>query len=237
VISAEIAICIPERTIVGDKMSTLAPVATRSPDPLASAQPASAAFQRRSLGDVEDRNGLVALAIARGKEGDRDAIRYLYVRYADNVYGYLCSIVRDEHEAEDLTQDVFAKLLTSLHKYEPRDVPFAAWLLRVARNIALDHMRQRRTVLCEEVRNPETALEDTGHQRALSLDEALGALPADQRRVLILRHVIGLSPGEIASFLGKTEGSVHALHHRGRCTVRGELERLRSAPAIAHRFA
>jgi RNA polymerase sigma-70 factor (ECF subfamily) len=218
-------------------MSTLTPVGTSSQAALASAEHASAAFHRRSLGNTDDRGGRVAAAIAQGKEGDQDAIRYLYVRYADNVYGYVCSIVRDEHEAEDLTQDVFAKLLTSLHKYEPRDVPFAAWLLRVARNVALDHMRQRRTILCEEVRSPDTAVEDTGYQRALSLDEALEALPADQRRVLILRHVIGLSPGEIARFLGKTEGSVHALHHRGRCTVRGELERLCSAPATAHRFA
>jgi RNA polymerase sigma-70 factor (ECF subfamily) len=214
-------------------MGTQSHVATRSQDPLASVQPLSGAFHRRSLGDTDDRDGLVALAIMRGKQGDREAIRYLYVRYADNVYGYICSIVRDEHEAEDLTQEVFAKLLTALHKYEPRDVPFAAWLLRVARNVALDYVRQRRAVLCEEVRSPEMAAEDTGYQRALSLDEALAAVPDDQRRVLILRHVIGLSPGEIANFLGKTEGSVHALHHRGRYTVRGELERLCAAPATA----
>jgi RNA polymerase sigma-70 factor, ECF subfamily len=209
----------------------LSHVATCSPDPLALVRPLTGAFHRRSLGDIDDRDGLVSLAIARGKEGDREAIRFLYVRYADNVYGYICSIVRDEHEAEDLTQEVFAKLLTALHKYEPRDAPFAAWLLRVARNVAIDYVRRRRAVLCEEVRSPETAAEDTGHQRALSLDEALAALPDDQRRVLVLRHVIGLSPGEIADFLDKTEGSVHALHHRGRYTVRRELERLCAAPA------
>jgi RNA polymerase sigma-70 factor, ECF subfamily len=216
-------------------MGTLRGTAARSKDPLALVgQSPGAAFRRRPLGDTDDRDGLVALAIARGKEGDREAIRFLYVRYADNVFGYICSIVRDEHEAEDLTQDVFAKLLTSLHKYEPRDVPFAAWLLRVARNIALDHVRQRRPFLCEEVRSPETVTEDTGYQRALSLDEAFEALPDDQRRVLILRHLVGLSPGEIATFLGKTEGSIHALHHRGRYTVRRELMRLHAAPATAH---
>jgi RNA polymerase sigma-70 factor, ECF subfamily len=217
-------------------MGTSRGTATRSHDPLAlAAQPAGPAFHRRSLGDTDDRDGLVALAIARGKEGDREAIRYLYVRYADNVFGYVCSIVRDEHQAEDLTQDVFAKLLTSLHKYEPRDVPFAAWLLRVARNVALDHVRQRRPLLCEEVRSPETAIEDTGYQRALSLDEAFQSVPEDQRRVLILRHVVGLSPGEIAGFLGKTEGSIHALHHRGRYAIRKELMRLQAAPATAQR--
>ena len=75
-----------------------------------------------------------------------DALRFLYLRYADNVYGYVCSIVRDEHEAEDVTQQIFAKLLTTLDRYEPRQVPFSAWILRVAHNAAIDHVRARRPV-------------------------------------------------------------------------------------------
>ena len=66
-------------------------------------------------------------------------------------------IVRDEYEAEDVTQHVFAKLMKILHKYEPRGVPFAAWILRVARNVAVDHMRARRAIPCEEVREPDDA--------------------------------------------------------------------------------
>src|SRR3712207_7001636 len=53
---------------------------------------------------------VVVSAIGRAKQGDEDAMRFLYLRYADNVYGYVCSIVRDEHEAEDVTQQIFAKL-------------------------------------------------------------------------------------------------------------------------------
>ena len=59
-------------------------------------------------------------------------MRMLYLRYADNVYGYVCSIVRDEHEAEDVTQQVFAKLMTAIARYEPRSVPFSAWILRIS---------------------------------------------------------------------------------------------------------
>ena len=74
-----------------------------------------------------------------------DAVRFLYVRFKDNVYGYVLSIVREPHEAEDVTQQVFMKLMSSISKYEPRAVPFTAWILRVARNVAIDHLRQRPT--------------------------------------------------------------------------------------------
>ena len=57
-------------------------------------------------------------AVARAKEGDREAVRYLYLRYSDNVYGYVRSIVRDDYEAEDITQHVFAKLMAVLPKDE-----------------------------------------------------------------------------------------------------------------------
>src|SRR5918992_1640994 len=90
--------------------------------------------RRRKLETTPHGERLVLAAVARAKEGDADALRYLYLRYADNVYGYVCSIVRDEYEAEDVTQHIFAKLLTSLPRYEPRVVPFSAWILRVAHN-------------------------------------------------------------------------------------------------------
>ncbi len=191
-----------------------------------------ARFRRKtSLDDSPERGARVARAIVRAKTGDRDAIRYLYEQYADNVYGYVCSIVRDEHEAEDVTQDVFAKLIRVIHKYEQRSVPFSAWILRVARNMAVDHMRQRRMIPCEEIRNPDAQHDETGYQRASSLKDALGTLPDEQRHVLVLRHLVGLSPGQIADHMGKTEGAVHALHHRGRRAMKAELRHLGAAPA------
>ena len=78
----------------------------------------------------------VRLAVARAKEGDREAVRYLYVVYAHNIYGYVRSIINDDHESEDVTQLVFAKLMTVIAKYDDRGVPFFAWLLRIARNLA-----------------------------------------------------------------------------------------------------
>jgi RNA polymerase sigma-70 factor (ECF subfamily) len=183
-----------------------------------------------------DDDRLLARAVARAKEGDMDAIQFLYIRYADDVYGYVQSIVRDSHEAEDITQNVFAKLERSIVKYEQREVPFMAWILRVARNAALDDMRSvrsRRMIPCEEVRTTDDWHEDLELERMDSLRRALEQLPHAQREVLVLRHVAGLTPGEIAKRLDKTEGSIHGLHHRGRHALQAALRELEAAPLTA----
>ena len=194
----------------------------------------SGGFRPRT--ELPDQNGTDALllkAVLRAKEGDRDALRFLYVRYADNIYGYVRSIVRDDHEAEDITQQLFSKLTFALSRYEPRSVPFSAWILRVARNLAVDHIRALRAIPCEEVRPVDSVADDYSFERSRALQDALDALPRDQRQVLILRHVAGLSPGEIARSLGKTEGSIHGLHHRGRRTLQRELSELGAGPVTA----
>jgi RNA polymerase sigma-70 factor (ECF subfamily) len=178
---------------------------------------------------------LVRRAVARAKRGDRDAVRFLYLCYADNVYGYVRTIVRDHHDAEDVTQQVFAKLITAISKYEQRGVPFVAWLLRMSHNVAVDAVRARRTTPAEEVFGADHAACDEAPERARSLHAALAALPEDQRRVVVLRHVLGLSPVEIAEQLGRTHSSVYGLHHRGRRALCAELERLDSTPLTAAR--
>jgi RNA polymerase sigma-70 factor, ECF subfamily len=176
---------------------------------------------------------LLSGAIARAKQGDMDALHYLYVRYADDVYGFVNSIVRDTHAAEDITQNVFGKLMNAIQRYEQREVPFSAWILRVARNAALDHMRARRQIPVEEVRVDDDGHDQIGFERSQCLRDALLRLPEDQREVLVLRHVAGLTPGEIAERLGKTEGSIHGLHHRGRGALQTALRELEAAPVIA----
>jgi RNA polymerase sigma-70 factor, ECF subfamily len=182
-----------------------------------------------------DDSGLLSRAIARAKEGDRSAVHFLYVRYADDVQGYVQSIVRNRHDAEDVTQSVFAKLMTVIVQYEQREVPFTAWILRVARNAALDHVRSRRQIPLEEVRTSDEGHEHVGFERSQALKAALAELPDDQREVLVLRHVAGLSPGEIANRLGKSEASVHGLHHRGRAALQAALTELEASPLTAAR--
>ena len=95
---------------------------------------------KTALDDSPHATELTRLAVEQAKQGDEDALCYLYTRYSDNIYGYVRSIVRDDHEAEDVTQHVFTKLMTSIVKYNDRGVPFFAWLLRMARNVAIDHL-------------------------------------------------------------------------------------------------
>jgi RNA polymerase sigma-70 factor, ECF subfamily len=188
--------------------------------------------RRRTLQHTPAGERLAHAAAARAKEGDLDALRYLYLRYADNVYGYVCSIVRDEHEAEDVTQHVFSKLMTGLARYEPRLVPFSAWILRVAHNAAIDHMRMRRPVPCEEVRPLELVDDVSGRERFAELRLALDALPAEQRDVIMLRFLVGLSAREIAERLGRSEDAVHGLQHRGRRRLRAEMRRIQDEPPL-----
>jgi RNA polymerase sigma-70 factor (ECF subfamily) len=171
--------------------------------------------------------------IARAKEGDSGAIHWLYVNYSENVYGYARSILRDEYEAEDIRQQVFARLITSIGRYEERSVPFSAWLLRVTHNLAIDHLRRRRPILCEEARAVDERAEDRGRELSEALTAALQELPEIQRDVIVLRHVAGYSPSEIAECLGKSEDSIHGLHHRGRRALKQSLKRLDAVPITA----
>jgi RNA polymerase sigma-70 factor (ECF subfamily) len=195
-------------------------------------QPATIGFRSSTtLDESPETMRKVRLAVARAKEGDREALRYLYVIYSHNIYGYVRSIIHDEHAAEDVTQHVFAKLMTAIVKYDDRGIPFFAWLLRLARNLAIDHLRANRVIPTENVLDPDTSA-TIDLDQAETMREALATLPEEQRRVVLMRHVIGLSPSEIADQMGRSESSIHGLHHRGRRALQKELRRLDSTPLI-----
>jgi RNA polymerase sigma-70 factor (ECF subfamily) len=185
------------------------------------------------LDDRADVHRLTAWAVRRAREGDTDAMRYLYLRYADNVFGYVRSIVHDEDDAEDVTQQVFAKLMVVIVRYEQRSMPFSAWILRVAHNAAIDYMRGRRALPCEEVRGAETPVDDRASDCRRDFYDALTELTEEQQSVLVLRHVVGLAPGEIAERMGKSEDAIHALHYRGRRNLRRSLVAMSASPMAA----
>lgn len=173
-----------------------------------------------------------AAAVARGRNGDRDAVRFLYERFAGGVHQLAYRMLGDRDDADDLTQTVFLRLLTKLDRYEPRERPFEVWLLRVTRNAALDELRRRRVARAEPVGDLAAPTTD-GPGAEASLFTALASLPMSQREVAVLRLVVGLSAAETASRLDRTEASVNNLLLRARATLRRVLTGLGSAPATA----
>lgn len=159
----------------------------------------------------------------------------LYLHFAPTVRAYVSRIVATDHDADDATQHTFTKLMTEIVRYEPGAAPFRAWMLRVARNVAIDQRRQTRAVPCEEVRDVRERGDDGAMERRVSLRQALSSLTAGQRDVLVLRHLVGLTPEEIAAQTGRTLRSVYCLHHRGRAAACTALHELDSAPATRAR--
>ena len=202
----------------------------RAADRLEATAARSGYRRRRQLSHPPAGQALVRAAAERAREGDDDALRLLYLLYADNVYGYVLAIVRDEHDAEDITSEVFSKLPRALTRYRSGATPFAAWLLRVARNAALDHLRAQRSVPRAEVHAVTEEAETPAFERLADLRAALASLPTDQRQVMLMRLVAGMSPGEVALELGRSVDAVHALQHRARRRLRRELTQQGWAP-------
>jgi RNA polymerase sigma-70 factor (ECF subfamily) len=194
---------------------------------------ASHGFRASPSGKDERRGSRDRTRSGAGQVGRHGCHSLPYLRYRNNVCGCVLSILRDDYEAEDAIQTVFIKLMSVIHKYEPRQAPLTAWILRVARNVTLDSLRQRRPVPCEEVIESWRPADDSSHDRRWALEQALDRLPEYQRKVVVLRHLAGLSPGEIAHRVDRTEASIHGLHHPARVTLRRELVRAECAPTTS----
>jgi RNA polymerase sigma-70 factor (ECF subfamily) len=188
-------------------------------------------FRRKPQLDPDLRPGELDEALSRARAGDGAAIAYIYRRFSDNIYGYIRSLVHDDHDAEDLTQQVFAKVIPALATYEQRGAPFSAYLMRVARNLTIDYARRRVRLLAQE--HHETPYEPADRDLGLALIAAIRSLPPAQRQVIVMRHIHGLGPEEIASALGTTESAVNALGHRGRRALQTTLAASGAVPSIS----
>src|SRR5215470_12752150 len=108
------------------------------------------------------------LLVEQAQKGNRDALEELYLLHFDRIYSYLHMSVGNRHDAEDLTTQVFVKMLESVGKFRWRSAPFSAWLFRIAHNLAMDHFRaNRRWQPEEEVPEPAGSVERSAEDEAL----------------------------------------------------------------------
>jgi RNA polymerase sigma-70 factor, ECF subfamily len=143
----------------------------------------------------------------------------LYAEQLPRVYNYFRYRLGDGADAEDLTSITFEKAWRARHRYRRDLAAFSTWLLSIARNVAVDHHRQRRDhaplEAADEVAGGETP-EDIAARRsdADRLDRLMAQRPERERELLALKYGAGLTNRAIARLTGLSESNVGTLHHR-----------------------
>ena len=171
----------------------------------------------------------VERALIEAAQRDPSRFADLYQANFERVYAYVARRVRDRDEAQDLTADVFHLALKGIARFEWRGVPFVAWLFRIASNEIAD---QARSVAKRRTHDSFLQENDAGGEIAVSIDDAerrarlfklVERLPRDQSQVIVMRFAEDKSIREIATALGRTEGSVKQLQFRGLQNLRVRL--------------
>ena len=168
--------------------------------------------------------------IRRAQQGDRDAVESLFRREWQPVYRLLFRTLGNRHQAEDLTQEVFIRALSSLDRFEQRSTPFAGYLTVVARNLLRDEWRKRGLRLtalddADTVPSPSDGPEHAtlaGEERT-RIDALLATLPADHQQVVRLRVLEGRPTDEVASIMNRSPGAIRVLQHRAIAMLRTQL--------------
>jgi RNA polymerase sigma-70 factor (ECF subfamily) len=161
-------------------------------------------------------------AVDRARTGDQQALADIYDWYMPRVYRYAMARMGNQHEAEDLTEEVFLKVLGAIGDFRWRDVPFSSWVFRIAHNCIATHYRrtaQRGGPTAEIPLDMADGRHDVAYaiEQQITLEEvrrAAALLPDAQREVIALRFAVGLSIADTAKTLGKREGNVKALQHK-----------------------
>lgn len=187
-------------------------------------------------------NADVAVLVRLAQEGDRSSFAALYERFFDQIYRYVSFKTGSASEAEDITGEVFVRMLESIHKFKWQGHPFSSWLFRIAHNLVVDHFRRKGKRNIVSLDNTTThveaaAVDIDGHiDTELSMGEvrnAMVGLTDLQKEVISLRFAAGLSVAETAQAIGKRENAVKALQHAGLKKLRRLLNPELPKPAIA----
>jgi RNA polymerase sigma-70 factor (ECF subfamily) len=231
---------------VGERRAMLVPVAT--PDLPRRIRPLTDRLmfvERLEPRTVDREDADTARLVTRIQAGEGELFELLYLRYFNRVYSSLRLGLRDPHEAEDVTQQVFVNVLAALPRYELRGQPFRAWLFTIVRNQLMSSLRRRQRS------EPADSDELTARLDADAPDNAedlhalswisdpelllfIERLPLPQQQVLLLRFGLDFSHAQIAEILGRSPSNVRALQSRAQHFLRHRLAALE--PRLARRY-
>jgi RNA polymerase sigma-70 factor (ECF subfamily) len=170
--------------------------------------------------------------IRGAQNGNYVSLETLHDRYRPAIYAYFYYRVEEVATAEDLTSEVFVRMVEKIDTFEPRGRPFLSWLYAIANNLRVDHFRQVSkqplSVLDESLpgvqETPSTSTEI--HLWEECLRKALKSLTEDQRLVIIGKFIEDRSNEEMAALYQKPEGAIKSLQHRALAALRKVIERI-----------
>lgn len=182
---------------------------------------------------IEDAESLL---VARAMRRDTEAFTRLYHLYTDRIYRYARLKLGNAADAEDVTAAVFLNAWRTIDRFSPKhESSFAAWLFRLAHNALVDRYRRTRETVSLETSAWTALVDGPGSNPEMTLDrrltlaelhDALKTLTDEQREVVLLRFVEGLSAREVGDIMGKHEGTVRGMQFRA-------IEALRRALSLA----
>jgi len=167
------------------------------------------------------------LVVDAARAGSEAALSELYTLYFPRVYRYILARTGNSYDAEDLTEEVFMKVLEAIGRFEWREAPFSAWLFRIAHNAVIsqrrkDGARGRSAPLTDGLAldhaGPDELVETRLALRGIM--DAAQKLPEAQRQVIALRFGAGLSVAETARAMNKGEGNVKVIQHKAIAKLR-----------------
>ena len=165
--------------------------------------------------------------VAQVLAGTTSEFRKLVEQYHQPVFRFARNLIGDEHDAEDISQEVFLAAFDHLASYNARRDSLLTWLFTIARNRCVNHLKRARPVIDgDAIANiqPATSSDDSARNEFWSrLDEALDALPIEQKTAFVLAEIEGLPYSDIVHIEQTTLGTVKSRIHRAKKRLRAVM--------------
>jgi RNA polymerase sigma-70 factor (ECF subfamily) len=180
-------------------------------------------YMLRSTEEVDEDSGLVNRA-----RSDRAAFVQLYHRHYDAIFRYCAHRLFDRVAAEDVTSEVFLKMVENFHRFKGTEAQFGNWLYRIATNAVNNHLRKtnrRKSLLktaCEQANDQTTDCEETSRKLIL-LREAMLALKPRYQTIITLRFFENMKLIEVAELLCSSPGTVRSQLARALAKLRNKI--------------